>query len=75
LVRATLERAVATVIAAGKPVGILSADEALAREFLAAGCSFVAVGVDTTLLARATSALAARFKPAAEVATAGRSDR
>jgi len=75
VVRAALERAIATIIAAGKPAGILSSDDALAREFLAAGCSFVAVGIDTTLLARATSALAARFKPAAEVATTGRSDR
>jgi 4-hydroxy-2-oxoheptanedioate aldolase len=61
-VRAELDKAFATILAAGKPAGILSADETLAREFLAAGCSFVAVGVDTTLLARATSALAARFK-------------
>jgi 4-hydroxy-2-oxoheptanedioate aldolase len=61
-VRAKFDQAFATIIAAGKPAGILSADETLAREFLAAGCSFVAVGVDTTLLARATSTLAARFK-------------
>ena len=48
-------------------------DPALAREFLAAGCSFVAVGVDITLLARATSALAARFKSPAEAAAPARS--
>ncbi len=61
-VRAAIDQAIATIIAAGKPVGILSGDETLARAFLAAGCSFVAVGVDATLLARATSALAGRFK-------------
>jgi 4-hydroxy-2-oxoheptanedioate aldolase len=72
-VRATLERAFATTLAAGKPAGILMSDEALAREFLAAGCSFVAVGVDTTLLARATSALAARFKSPGEATSPSRS--
>ena len=50
------------ITAAGKAAGILTSDEALARGYLAAGCSFVAVGVDTTLLARATTALAERFK-------------
>jgi 4-hydroxy-2-oxoheptanedioate aldolase len=60
-------------LAAGKPAGILMGDEALAREFLAAGVSFVAVGVDTTLLARATSALAARFKSSGEAAAPARS--
>jgi 4-hydroxy-2-oxoheptanedioate aldolase len=43
-------------------VGILTSDETLARGYLERGFSFVAVGVDTTLLARATSDLAARFK-------------
>ncbi|WP_027482507.1 4-hydroxy-2-oxoheptanedioate aldolase [Deinococcus pimensis] len=50
------------VNAAGKAVGILTSDETLARDYLAGGFSFVAVGVDTTLLARATRALAARFR-------------
>ena len=69
VVRAALGKAIAAIIAAGKPAGILSSDEALAREFLGLGCSFVAVGVDTTLLARTTSALAARFRPVADAAT------
>src|SRR4030095_956456 len=43
-------------------------DETLARQFLVAGCGFVAVGTDTQLLARATTALAARFKAAPEPA-------
>jgi 4-hydroxy-2-oxoheptanedioate aldolase len=72
-VRAALDRAFATTLAAGKPAGILMGDETLAREFLAAGCSFVAVGVDTTLLARATSALAARFKSPGGAAAPARS--
>jgi 4-hydroxy-2-oxoheptanedioate aldolase len=70
VVRSALDRAIAVIIAAGKPAGIISSDETLARAFLAAGCTFVAVGVDTTLLARATTALAARFKPVGESAPA-----
>lgn len=61
-VQAKIEEAISRLHAAGKPSGILSADEALARRYLALGASFVAVGVDTSLLARATSALAAKFK-------------
>ena len=57
-----LDRAIAAITTAGKAAGILTSDETLARGYLAAGCSFVAVGVDTTLLARATTALAERFK-------------
>ena len=43
----------------GRP---LSADEAAARRYLEAGALFVAVGVDTTLLARSAERLAAQFK-------------
>jgi 4-hydroxy-2-oxoheptanedioate aldolase len=63
-VRVAIDRAVARIVAAGKPAGILSTDEKLAHEFVTAGCTFVAVGVDTALLARATSELAAKFVPA-----------
>lgn len=48
--------------AVGKPAGVMIRDEALARRYLEAGASFVAVGVDTLLLAGATSALAGRFR-------------
>lgn len=37
------------------------ANEALAKRYLELGALFVAVGVDTTLLARGAEALAARF--------------
>ena len=46
---------------AGKAPGILIANEQLAKRYLELGALFVAVGVDTTLLARAAEALAARF--------------
>jgi 4-hydroxy-2-oxoheptanedioate aldolase len=72
-VQAAIDRALAAIVAAGKAAGILSADEAAARRYLAAGATFVAVGVDTTLLARGAEQLAARFKDAAG-GTAARGD-
>ena len=68
-VRDAIDQAIRTIVAAGKPAGTLSADEGIAREALAAGCRFVAVGVDTTTFARATSSLAERFKPAGATAS------
>lgn len=53
---------IATVRAAGKATGILMADKAMAQMYLDAGAQFVAVGVDTTLLVRAATDLAAHFK-------------
>jgi len=59
---------IATVCAAGKAPGILMADKKLAQMYLDAGAQFVAVGVDTTLLVRAATDLAAHFKPAGDAA-------
>ncbi|ARP94079.1 4-hydroxy-2-oxoheptanedioate aldolase [Bordetella genomosp. 13] len=57
---------IAQVRAAGKAPGILASDPKLARQYLQAGALFVAVGVDTSLLAGAARTLAASFKdPAA----------
>lgn len=66
-VQQIIEQGIARIRAANKAAGILSADEALARRYLTLGCSFVAVGVDTTLLARATQALAGRFMGTASI--------
>ena len=63
-VQAAIESAIARIIKAGKAAGILTPDEALARHYLALGATFVAVGLDTNLLARHTSTLASRFKTA-----------
>ena len=52
---------IATVRAAGKAAGILMADKKLAQTYIDAGALFVAVGVDTTLLVRAATELAASF--------------
>ncbi|HYD78097.1 4-hydroxy-2-oxoheptanedioate aldolase [Ramlibacter sp.] len=61
-VQAAIDDAIVRIVRAGKAAGILTADEALARHYLELGATFVAVGLDTSLLARSTSALAAKFK-------------
>ena len=61
-VQAAITDAIARIVRAGKAAGILTPDEALARHYLALGATFVAVGLDTNLLAHTTSALAAKFK-------------
>ncbi len=61
-VLAAIEDAIARIKRAGKAAGILTTDETLAKHYLALGALFVAVGLDTNLLVRHTSALAARFK-------------
>ena len=62
-VQGAIEDAMRRINRAGKAAGILTPDEALARKYLDLGFLFVAVGLDNNLLARHTSALAARFKP------------
>ncbi len=61
-VQAAIANAIARISAAGKAAGILTPDQATARKYLALGATFVAVGLDTNLLVKATSALAAAFK-------------
>ncbi|MFP6851045.1 MAG: 4-hydroxy-2-oxoheptanedioate aldolase [Pseudomonas sp.] len=61
-VQAAIEDAIARIRKAGKAAGILSADQTLARRYLELGATFVAVGVDTTVLMRGLSSLAASYK-------------
>ena len=61
-VRAAIESAIVRIRRAGKAAGILASVEADARHWIEAGCQFVAVGNDTSILARQTEALAAKFK-------------
>jgi 4-hydroxy-2-oxoheptanedioate aldolase len=61
-VQAAIEGAIARILKAGKAPGILSADRALAERYLTLGAVFVAVGLDTQILVRHTSELAAHFK-------------
>ncbi|NBA97538.1 4-hydroxy-2-oxoheptanedioate aldolase [Pseudomonas sp. R5(2019)] len=70
-VQAAIEDAIARIRKAGKAAGILSADEKLARRYLELGATFVAVGVDTTVLMRGLQALAGKFKDAPAPVTGG----
>ena len=61
-VQAAIADAIARILKAGKAPGILTPDETLAKHYLSLGAVFVAVGLDTQILMRQTTALAARFK-------------
>ena len=61
-VQDAIVQGIKTVSAAGKAAGVLSADQALARKYLDAGATFVAVGVDTTLFVQAAKQLLGAFK-------------
>src|SRR5579863_4299528 len=61
-VQRAIEDAIRRIRAAGRAAGILTTDDAQARQYLSLGCMFVAVGLDGNLLMRATQELAARFK-------------
>ena len=54
--------AINKIRAAGKAAGIVTVDELAARGYLAAGCTFVGVGIDTLLYANALRGLAERFR-------------
>ncbi|KIH83017.1 4-hydroxy-2-oxoheptanedioate aldolase [Pseudomonas batumici] len=70
-VQAAIEDAIVRIKRAGKAAGILSADEALARRYIALGAAFVAVGVDTTVLMRGLQTLAGKFKDVPASTSAG----
>ncbi|VWX58869.1 putative 2,4-dihydroxyhept-2-ene-1,7-dioic acid-like aldolase [Burkholderiales bacterium 8X] len=61
-VQAEIARGISRIKAAGKAPGILSTTDEQARKWLAAGALFVAVGVDTMLLAAAARQLLAGFR-------------
>ena len=60
---AAIDSALRLILAKGKAPGLLATDEKVAASALDKGALFVAVGVDTLLLAQTTQALARRFKP------------
>lgn len=61
-VQTAIEDAIARILKAGKAPGILTPDRTLAAHYLSLGAVFVAVGLDTQLLMRHTTDLAAHFK-------------
>ncbi|MFF2844264.1 HpcH/HpaI aldolase/citrate lyase family protein [Paenarthrobacter sp. NPDC057981] len=60
-VRAAVERCIQAATAAGKPAGVNAFNPETARAYLDAGASFVLVGADVAVLARASEALASEF--------------
>ena len=69
-VQAAIESAIATIIKAGKPAGILTFNEALNRRYLDLGATFVAVGADVTEFSSALQRLCRRYDPRADQAEA-----
>ena len=61
-VQAAIHDGITRILRAGKAPGILATTESQAHQWLAAGALFVAVGVDTMLLASAAQNLLARFR-------------
>ncbi|MDF2999217.1 MAG: 4-hydroxy-2-oxovalerate aldolase [Xanthobacteraceae bacterium] len=57
-----IEKTIYRIRTSGNRAGILTGDETLARRYMAAGCVFTAVGIDTGTLARTTEAIAAKYK-------------
>jgi 4-hydroxy-2-oxoheptanedioate aldolase len=60
-VQSAIEDAIRTIVASGKAAGTLTSDPALARRYLELGATFVAVGIDVTLLVQAARKLAGDF--------------
>ncbi|VVE45272.1 4-hydroxy-2-oxoheptanedioate aldolase [Pandoraea fibrosis] len=71
-VRNAIEDGIVRIRRAGKAAGILCVDETLARHYLDLGVTFIAVGIDTTLLASASRSLAAKFAVADDSAAPAR---
>lgn len=67
-VQAAIDGAIRTIVASGKAAGTLTPDPALARHYLDLGASFVAVGVDLSLMVQAARRLAGEFGRGADAA-------
>ena len=71
-VQDAIAEGIGTVRAAGKAAGVLSAEPGIARGYIAAGASFIAVGIDTILLVRAARDLRAAFSDGGAAGSAAR---
>lgn len=60
-VQGAIDEAIRTIVASGKAAGTLTGDLAIARHYLELGATFVAVGIDVTLLAQETRRLVGEF--------------
>ena len=71
-VQKVVEDALRRIRAAGRAPGILATDPVLVKKYQQCGALFIAVGVDTLVLANSTTALAASYKnPGEAVAPVG----
>jgi 4-hydroxy-2-oxoheptanedioate aldolase len=61
-VQKIIENTIQKIQAAGRAAGILATDPALADHYKKCGARFIAVGVDTVMLANHSAALAAHYK-------------
>ncbi|MEC5408614.1 4-hydroxy-2-oxoheptanedioate aldolase [Paraburkholderia sp. MPAMCS5] len=61
-VRSSIRSGIETVRRAGKAAGVLAPDQSIAREYLDAGATFVAIGTDVGLLNAAASALLSAYR-------------
>lgn len=68
---AMIEDGLARVARAGKAGGVLCGDQPLVRRYREAGARFIAVGVDSMLLAAATTSLATAYRTGGEVNVPG----
>lgn len=57
-----VDDAIVRIVANGKPAGVFATSRVHAKRWIELGATFVAVGSDTSLLARATAELAAGFR-------------
>ena len=60
-VQAAIDEAIARIVASGKAAGVLTGDPELARHYLSLGASFVAVGLDVSLMMQAVRQRASEF--------------
>ena len=60
-VLAAIDDAIRRIVASGKAAGILNTDQALVRHYLGLGCTFVAVGLDVSVLATGLRSLRADY--------------
>lgn len=69
-VQAAVVEAIGRALAVGKPAGVFATQPETAARYVAAGATIVAAGVDTTLLAAATTQLATTYAPLRDRSTA-----
>lgn len=63
-VQAAVDKAISAIVGAGKPAGVFAVAPDSAKRWIDLGASFVAIGVDVSLLARSATDLVGAFRAA-----------